>query len=101
MPSSKPEPIRVAAHGIESKPITMNEPAPALNWRDLAALPPFQEFVCLNAPCPKNEDVSRWALIQAHELINATSAEDVFASYSEWHEAQGRWPAETPMGGLK
>lgn len=98
--SQKPPPIKVSAEGIEAKPITMNEPDTAINWRELAALPPFQEFVCKTSPCPEGEDASRWALMQAHELINATSAPEVYQGYAEWHEAQGRWPNETPRGCL-
>lgn len=98
MPTSKPEPIRISAQGIESKPITMNEPDTAINWRDLSHLPPFQEFISMGSPCPEGEQADKWALIQAKERIGASSEPEVYQAYAEWHEASGRWPNETPTG---
>jgi len=101
MSTSKPEPIRVSAQGIESRPVTMNEPGQGINWRDLSHLPPFQEFVSKGSPCPDGEEADKWALIQAQERIGASSEPELYEAYAQWHKATGRWPNETPMGELK
>lgn len=97
----KPPPIQVSAQGIESKPITMNEPKPDVNWNALIRLPPFQMFVNEESPCPPDRDDEAWAMdfIQRHAETTGTDA--LLERYSEWHERKGYWPDETPMGMTK
>lgn len=102
MSKKKPEPIRVSAQGIEAKPITMNEPEQAIDWRELSTLPPFQMFICEKYPCPADTaDLSRWAVTKAHDLITDTSSDDLYQRYAKWHEDKGYWPNETPQGEIK
>jgi len=101
--SQKPPPIKVSAEGIEAKPITMNEPepAPAVDWRKVAALPSFQMFVAEKRPCPPEEDSQRWAYEFACRWIQELGQETLLERYVDWHEAKGYWPDETPFGELK
>lgn len=98
--SQKPPPIKVSAQGIEAKPITMNEPAPApdVDWRKVAGLPPFQMFVHEKRPCPADADSERWAYEFACRFIDELGAEALMQRYVAWHGAKGYWPNETPFG---
>lgn len=104
---SKPEPIRVAAEGIEAKPVTMNEPQPKqINWRRVAQLPPFQMFATenaanRNAANRSDKDAETFAFEFAVHQANKHGDEAAFEVYAAWHEQKGYWPNETPMGELK
>lgn len=100
--AEKPEPIRISAQGIEAKPITMNEPAPApdVDWRKVASLPSFQMFVHERRPCPPEADSERWAFEFADRFIAEMGEDGLWQLYVAWHQAKGYWPNETPMGEL-
>lgn len=96
--SRKPEPIRISAQGIEAKPVTMNEPVPVIDWRALAALPPFQMFVHERSPCPVDADSERWATQYVERFIRDVDAETLLEKYKQWHADKGYWPNESPLG---
>lgn len=99
---SKPEPIRVAAEGIEAKPVTMNtDPQPNVNWRRVAQLPSFQMFVCEQAPPPSSQDPEQWATAWAAQYVQRKGSGELYNEYAAWHENKGYWPNETPLGELK
>lgn len=96
---TKPEPIRVGVEGIKPTPIELT-PA-RLDWRLVAALPPFQMFVHELAPCPPERDQQQWATEYAVRDAAQRGDQPLFDQYAEWHAAKGYWPNETPMGDLK
>lgn len=96
---SKPKTIRVSTQGIEAKPITMNEPAPVIDWHELSALPPFQMYMCERVgEVPQVTDMARWALNKSQEAMLTMNSSELFSDYASWHKAKGYWPNETPLG---
>lgn len=98
MPTKKPETIRVSAEGIESRPITMNEPDMGVNWERLSRLPPFQMYVAETEPAPEGEDSEQWALKVALRHKAEGASDHLYENYCQWHRDKGYWPSETPTG---
>jgi hypothetical protein len=99
--SQKPPPIKVSAQGIEAKPVTMNDPVPVIDWRALAALPPFQMFVHERSPCPPDADSERWTIQYVERFVREVDAETLLEKYARWHADKGYWPDEDCMGNTK
>lgn len=100
---SKPPTQYAGVVGIEPKPIELT-PAPEqrVNWRALAALPPFQMFLAeRDGPNQTGKNSQEWATEVAMRLAASVGDEALFGAYSAWHEAKGYWPGETPMGQAK
>lgn len=102
MTSPKPPTQTAGVVGIEPKPIVLT-PAPEqrVNWRALAALPPFQMFICEQRPNPDGRDSKEWALEIAMGLQGAMGDEALMAAYVAWHTAKGYWPNETPLAKVR
>ena len=83
--------------GIAAAPVTMNK-APALDWRAVVALPPFQMYAAEAMRNVSGKD----SLLHAMDFVESKGGgQDVFDGYAEWHAAKGHWPNETPMGEVK
>lgn len=96
--NAKPEPIRVSAKGIEAKPVTMNAPEPAVDWRKLAAHPPFQMFVHERNPNAEGINSERWAFEYIERFVREVDADTLLQNYIEWHAEKGYWPDEDHFG---
>ena len=102
MTSPKPPTQTAGVVGIEPKPIELT-PAPTqrVNWRALAALPPFQMFVAERKPMPAGcKDSQDWALRAAQELAAQQGDQPLLDEYCRWHARKGYWPNETPLGAV-
>ena len=75
----------------------MNEPrSTAVDWRIIAALPPFQMFAAERMRNVSGRDSEEHALA----YVRAQGGEaDVFQAYCQWHQTKGYWPGESPLGG--
>lgn len=101
--AEKPPAQRVAIGGIDATRVGFSQSATGINWRTVAALPAFQEFVRSQgfAAMPNLQD-DEWAA--RFILSRAEAGQDeaeFFNDYARWFEASGRWPDELPTGGLK
>ena len=86
--------------GIAAAPVTMNEPpkSTAVDWRRVAALPPFQMFAAERMRNISGKDSQE----HAADYVRAQGGgADVFQAYCQWHEAKGYWKNETPMGEVR
>ena len=103
MTSPKPPTQTAGVVGIEPKPIELT-PAPTqrVNWRAIAALPPFQMFLAeRDGPNQTGKNAQEWATGVATHLAATTSDTALFDDYCAWHTAKGYWPNETPLGQVK
>ena len=103
MTSPKPPTQIAGVVGNEPKPIELT-PAPTqrINWRAIAALPPFQMFLAeRDGPNQTGKNSQEWATEVAMRLGAAVGDKALFDAYAAWHEAKGYWPGETPMGAAK
>jgi len=99
--TTKPPTIRVSASGIEAKPVLMNTaPEPGIDWPALSKLPTFQEFIGSIADRPPDLDAEQFANEYAFKLAAMAGDTELYERYAQWHQAQGRWPNETPNGNL-
>lgn len=98
----KPPTQTAGVIGIEPKPIELT-PAPEkrIDWRAIAALPPFQMFAHERKPAPAgNKDAQDWATRVAQELSAQLGDQPALDEYSRWHARKGYWPGESPIGGM-
>lgn len=97
----KPPPIRVGVAGIKPQPITLTPAVPReVDWRQLAKLPPFQQFVAERVAVGPGYDAERWASEYGVRTAAQRGSEALLAEYCAWHKAKGCWPRETPFGEL-
>ena len=103
MANEKPPTQVAGVVGIAPKPIVLT-PAPEqrVNWRALAALPPFQMFLAeRDGPNQTGKNSQEWATEVAMRLGSAVGDKALFDAYAAWHKAKGYWPNETPLGQVK
>lgn len=96
--SAKPPPIVLDVAGIDATPIKYAASPLAVDWRRIAALPPFQMFAAEHEPNASGVD----SLAHAANVIRASgSGAELLTAYEEWHQAKGHWPNETPTGEVR
>ena len=102
MSTEKPPTQYAGVVGIEPKPIVLT-PAPeqCVNWRALAALPPFQMFVTERMPDPTGRNSQDWALRAAQGWAAQQGDQPLLDEYCRWHARKGYWPGEAPLGQVK
>lgn len=99
--TKKPPPMVLGVGGIPDVPITMTPQEPErIDWRSIAALPPFQRYVQELAPSPDDRDPEKWAYDYAVRYSAQQGADTFLSRYCEWHQGKGLWPLETPFGEL-
>lgn len=76
----------------------MNAPEPAIDWRKLAAHPPFQMFVHERSPGAESTDSERLAIQYIERFVREVDASTLWQKYAAWHKEKGYWPSEDPMG---
>ena len=92
---TKPPPITITPNGFSAhKPMGSDPPPVELHM--LAKLPTFQMFMESREGKPPGMDSDRFAYERA-----MSAGTELIAEYEAWHEAQGKWPRETPYGVLK
>lgn len=96
MSTEKPPTQYAGVVGIEPKPIELTPARPVIDWRAVAALPPFQMFAAEVAPNTTAAD----SLAHAVAVVRAAgeSNDELLTRYIDWHTAKGYWPNETPFG---
>lgn len=99
---TKPPTQGVALEGIAPKPV--NTPDKPVNWRRLAALPPFQMYVdekLVGTDAGSEPDSERKAAAYIQTMQAMGRTEWLLDDYAAWHSDKGLWPKNTPMGGAR
>ena len=68
-----------------------------VDWFKLVDLPAFQMFVAEQSGLTYGATMSNWIKERRATLSDSV----LYDQYAAWHEAQGLWLNETPMGALK
>ena len=92
---SKPPTQYAGVVGIEPKPIELTPARPVIDWRAVAALPPFQMFAAERMRNTSGKDSMDHALDYVRGM---GAAPGVLQAYEAWHDKKGYWPNETPFG---
>ena len=92
---SKPPTQYAGVVGIEPKPIVLTPDRPVIDWRAIAALPPFQMFAAERMRNTSGKDSEEHARDVVQRLGMGA---ELFQEYASWHVAKGYWPGEDAYG---
>ena len=98
MSTEKPPTQYAGVVGIEPKPIELTPARPVIDWRAVAALPPFQMFAAERMRNTSGKDSMDHALDYVRGM---GAAPDLLQAYEAWHADKGCWPGETALGEQK
>ena len=98
MSAEKPPTQYAGVVGIEPKPIELTPARPVIDWRAVAALPPFQMFAAERMRNTSGKDSMDHALDYVRGM---GAAPDLLQAYEAWHADKGCWPGETALGEQK
>lgn len=68
-----------------------------INWQKLIALPAFEMFAIDESGHKSDHEVSEWIAARRASMGD----EKLYELYASWHEKQGLWVNETPLGNIK